>query len=228
MPNLVQELNSLDFSVYIGGPLQAAVQAQHAASMSQVSFIQAVGFEEDPASTTTPKGQKLRYVDFAFAKSVANPDHNKTYDQLVGEGRITHDPATDTDAKKTAAILAAGIDVTTQFLVNNVTIKVPFLTMLTIPALRIEEMTIDFNAKLTSTETANVSSEFAGSATLGIKYMFVNFKATASYKKTSTSGTTVEKTYNLGVHVKAINDEIPAGLDRILTMLEDSIASINA
>ena len=47
MPNLVQELNSLDFSVYIGGPLQAAVQAQHAASMSQVNFIKEVGFEKD-------------------------------------------------------------------------------------------------------------------------------------------------------------------------------------
>ena len=45
MSNLVQELNSLDFSVYIGGPLQAAVDAQHAASMSQVNFIQQVGFE---------------------------------------------------------------------------------------------------------------------------------------------------------------------------------------
>jgi hypothetical protein len=100
--------------------------------------------------------------------------------------------------------------------------------MLTIPALRIEEITIDFNAKLTSTETANVSSEFAASAELGIKYMFVNFKATASYKRTSSSGTSVEKTYNLAVHVKAINDELPAGLDRILTMLEDSIASINS
>jgi hypothetical protein len=100
--------------------------------------------------------------------------------------------------------------------------------MLTVPALRIEELTIDFNAKLTSTETSNVSSEFAASAELGINYKIVNFKASASYKRTSTSGTSVEKTYNLGVHVKAVNDEIPAGLDRILTMLEDSIASINA
>ena len=66
MPNLVAELNSLDFSVYIGGPLQAAVQAQHAASMSQVQFIQEVGFEDDPISTTTPKAKKLRYVDFAY------------------------------------------------------------------------------------------------------------------------------------------------------------------
>ena len=99
--------------------------------------------------------------------------------------------------------------------------------MLTIPALRIEEITIDFNAKLTSTETSNVSSEFAASAELGINYKVVNFKATASYKRTSTSGTSVEKTYNLVVHVRAVNDEIPAGLYRILTMLEDSIASVN-
>ncbi len=181
MPNLVQELNSLDFSVYIGGPMQAAVQAQHAASMSQVSFIQEVGFEND--------GANLRYVDFAFDKSVPNED-------------------------------GTGFDT------QSVNIKVPFLTMLTIPALRIEEMVIDFNAKLTSTETANVSSEFAASAELGINYKIVNFKASASYKRTSNRGTSVEKTYNLGVKVTALNDEIPAGLDRILTMLEDSIVSV--
>lgn len=227
MPNLVAELNSLDFSVYIGGPLQAAVQAQHAASMSQVSFIQAVGFEDDPNSLTTPKAQKLRYVDFAYAKSVANPDFGKTYDQLVAEGRIIASTQSLTDAEKEAAIDSANIDTVLKFIENNVTIKVPFLTMLTIPALRIEEVTIDFNAKLTSTETSSVSNEFAASAELGINYKIVNFKATASYKRTSTKGTNIEKTYNMGVHVSAVNDEIPAGLDRILTMLEDSIASIN-
>jgi hypothetical protein len=214
MPNLVEELNSLDFSVYIGGPLQAAVQAQHAASMSQVSFIQAVGFEEDPTSTSTPKTQKLRYVDFAYAKSTANPDFGKTLAQLQQEGRAVD-------------VIPNTIDVKNQFIENNVTIKVPFLTMLTIPALRIEEITIDFNAKLTSTETSNVSSEFAASAELGINYKIVNFKATASYKRTSTRGTSVEKTYNMGVHVLASNAEIPEGLDRILTMLENSIASVN-
>ena len=199
MANLVQELNSLDFSVYIGGPLQAAVQAQHAASMSQVSFIKEVGFEND--------GADLRYVDFNFQKSVPNPHFGKTPQQLVDEG------------------LPPATDVTSPFLQSQVNIRVPFLTMLTIPALRIEELTIDFNAKLTSTETSNVSSEFAASAELGINYKIVNFKASASYKRTSTRGTSVEKTYNLGVRVHAVNDEIPAGLDRILTMLEDSIVS---
>ncbi|SDC68594.1 DUF2589 domain-containing protein [Williamwhitmania taraxaci] len=208
MPNLVQELNSLDFSVYIGGPLQAAVQAQHAASMSTVKFIQEVGFETtgSGASATTA----LRYVDFAYSKSVPNPHLGKSATQLTDEG------------------LPASTDVTSKFLSSDITIKVPFLTMLTIPSIRIDEITIDFNAKLTSTETSNVSSEFAASAELGINYKIVNFKASASYKRTSTQGTNVEKSYNLGVHVRALNDDLPEGLDRILTMLEDSIASVNA
>jgi hypothetical protein len=42
-----------------------------------------------------------------------------------------------------------------------------------------------------------------------------------------TTGSNVEKTYNLGKSRFAVNDELPAGLDRILTMLEDSIASVN-
>lgn len=201
MSNLVAELNSLDFSVYIGGPLQAAVQAQNAASMAQVNFIQSVGFEDDPASTpSTPLPKKLRYVDFNYKKSVPNPDFD------------SNDPVSPTNQK---------------FIDSEVTIAVPFLTTLSIPALRIEEVTIDFNAKLTSTETSSLSSEFAASAELGIDYKVVNFKASASYKRTSNSGSTVEKTYNMGVHVKAVNDEIPAGLDRVLTMLEDSIASVN-
>jgi len=203
MPNLVQELNSLDFSVYIGGPLQAAVQAQHAASMSQVNFIQEVGFQDDGSG-----GSELRYVDFNYQKSVPNPHFGKTTQQLTDEG------------------LPLTTDTTTPFLEAEVNIRVPFLTMLSIPALRIEELKIDFNAKLTSTETANVSSEFAASAELGINYKIVNFKASASYKRTSNRGTSVEKTYNLGVTVTAVNDEIPAGLDRILTMLEDSIVSV--
>lgn len=217
MPNLVAELNSLDFSVYIGGPLQAAVQAQHAASMSTVKFIQEVGFEPVPAQGNTPATSKLRYVDFEYNKSIANSNFGKTLQQLKDEGLV---PAN-------ANAIPNTINVADNFLTSKVIIKVPFLTMLVMPAIRIEEINIDFNAKLTSTETSNVSSEFAASAELGINYKIVNFKASASYKRTATSGTSVEKTYNLGVKVRAVNDELPAGLDRILTMLEDSIATVN-
>ena len=171
-PLLVSDLNSLDFNVFIGGPLQAAVQAQNAASMSQVQFIQSVGF-------TTEK--ELKYVDFSYSKAKSDGTS------------------------------------------ESVTIKVPLLTMLTLPAIRIEEMTIDFNAKLTSVETYNVVTELDIKAELGINYKVINFKASASFKKSTSSGLNVEKTYTMAVHVKAVNDELPAGLDRILTLLEENI-----
>ena len=60
MSELVEELNSLDFGVYIGGPLQAAVQAQQASSMAAVEFIREVGFETDSNGDPT----EIRYVDF--------------------------------------------------------------------------------------------------------------------------------------------------------------------
>lgn len=168
MANLVQELNSLDFSVYIGGPLQAAVKAQHDASISQVNFIKEVGFvpseeEDEPVA--------LRYVDFNYKKSVPNPDAGKTLEQLKAEGKV------DASATAIPAIYS------NPFTDAEVSLKVPFLTMLTIPALRIDEMTIDFNAKLNSVETQNVSSEFSGSASLSAKIWKVKFNASASYKR---------------------------------------------
>lgn len=205
MPNLVPELNSLDFNVYVGGPLQAAIQAQTAASMATVDFIQAVGFE-DGTAPTDPK--KLRYVDFEYEKSVPNPHKGKTAQQLTDEG------------------LPATTDTTSDFLESEIAIKVPFLTMLTVPSIRIDEINIDFNARLSSTETRDVSSEFAASAELGINYKIVNFKASASYKRNTSQGVKVDKTYNLGVQVRAVNDELPAGVSRILDMLEDSIAAV--
>lgn len=203
MPTLVQELNSLDFSVYIGGPLQAAVKAQHDASISQVNFIKEVGFLPAVAASGTgttavaAAPAQLRYVDFNYQKSVPNPDYN---------------PATTGSLPTKEA---------------SVSLKVPFLTMLTIPALRIDEVTIDFNARLNSVETQAVSSEFAGNASVSGKIWKVKFNASASYKKTNSSTSTTEKTYTLGVHVRAVNDELPAGLSRILDMLEDGISSTN-
>lgn len=194
MPNLVQELNGLDFSVYIGGPLQAAVNAQHSASMSQVDFIKAVGFESVTSNNVTVN--KLRYVDFTYKKKIPNP---------------LYDPTNTTPTAPK------------QYLESDVNISVPFLAMLTIPALRIDEVTIDFNAKLTSAETSTASSEFAGSAEISARVWKVNFKASASYKRTTSSTSTTERTYNLAVHVRAVNDEMPAGLERIFNMLEDSM-----
>lgn len=185
MANLVQELNSLDFSVYIGGPLQAAINAQTAASLAQVDFIQKVGFTQPTPGSTSSFTPELVYVDFQIKKETG--------------------------------------DSTTQTPTQTSTIKVPILTMVNVPSIRIEEITIDFNAKLTSVETKNTTATTGVDTSASAGCKLASFKVSASYKKTTTTGNNVEKTYNMAVHVRAVNDELPAGLDRILTMLENEM-----
>ena len=45
----------------------------------------------------------------------------------------------------------------------------------------------------------------------------------ASYQRTSQTGTNVERTYSLAVHISAVQDEMPAGMERLLGILEDAI-----
>ena len=63
--------------------------------------------------------------------------------------------------------------------------RAPLISMLTIPSIRIEEMTIDFNAKLSSVETADSSVTAKADLSVGFSYAkMVNLKASASYQKT--------------------------------------------
>lgn len=177
MADLVKELNSLDFSNYIGGPLQAAIEAQKEASMTTVSFIQEVGLDGN---------DNVRYVDFVYKKQ----------DGTNG----------GTDVK----------------------LSVPFITMITVPNLRIDELTIDFNARLTSVETSDLSTKLNLGASLSVNYRVVKFKASASYQRATNSSQKVEKSYNLAVHVRAVQDEMPAGLERLLDILENAIKEADA
>jgi hypothetical protein len=180
MPTLVEDLNSLDFSVYIGGPLQAAINAQTDASLAQLQFIQDVGF-------TGGSNNELRYVTFKYNKTTIN---------------------------------SSGAQVTTP-----VDIVVPLLSLVTIPSIRVEEMTIDFIAKLTSVETTDTQSLFNIGGSLGVKLKKVKFNIAASYMKSVKTGANVTKSYSLNVHVKAVNDELPEGMEKLLTMLGESLAT---
>lgn len=167
------ELGSIDFATIIGGPLDACVQAQNNASISTVSFIKEVGFEEG----------KIRMVDFSYKKTVPDPEN----------------PANTIE--------------------EDVVINIPFVSVLNIPSFRIETCEVDFNVKLNSTFTKDVSSELGINAGVSGKYGPVKFNVDVAYKRTSSTGIKVEKEYSLGVKVKATNDEMPAGLEKVLGML---------
>ena len=111
--------------------------------------------------------------------------------------------------------------------VQKYNLTVPFLTMTPIPFLRIEETTIDFNAKITSVQERSSTSSHGLDAELKAKagwgWGSASLKVNYSYKKSTSSSAKVERTYSLAVSVRAIQEELPAGTERLLGILENVI-----
>jgi hypothetical protein len=172
--DLVSELNNIDFRKMIGGPLQAAVDAQVASSLATVDFINKVGFTEPG----TDGKRSLVMVDFS---------HKRT---------------------------EAGQTTPTETLIS-----VPLLAMLPIPSLRIEHVIIDFNVKLNSLQSSKVEDQLGVNAEVKAGWGPVSMKVSASYQRKTATNVEVKKEYSLNVNVKAVQDEIPPGLEKILNML---------
>ncbi len=102
---------------------------------------------------------------------------------------------------------------------KDISVKVPLLAMLPIPSLRIEHATIDFNVKLNSVASASVSDALGINAEVKGGFGPVSFKVSASYQRKTSSNVEVKKEYALNINVKVVQDEIPAGLEKILNLL---------
>jgi len=111
-------------------------------------------------------------------------------------------------------------------------LSVPILTMLPVPFIRVEETTIDFNAKINSVQESTSASSSSLSASLSVKGgwgpVSASLKASYSNKKSSSSTSKTERTYSLSIHVRAVQDELPAGTERLLGILENSIQEVQS
>jgi hypothetical protein len=143
--------------------------------------------------------KKLRMVDFSHKKVKANPNL----------GKIIPDD------------VPVGTDVTSVTIEEEVSLTVPFVSVLSIPSLRIETCDINFNVKLNSVYSKDVSSELGIDASVSGGWGPVKFKVSASYKRSSATGVKVEKEYTMGVKVVATNDEMPGGLEKVLGILSE-------
>lgn len=110
---------------------------------------------------------------------------------------------------------------------------VPILTIVPIPFIRIDDMSIDFKASLSaSNETEKVegsTTEAKASLSASANYLWASAKLDASYsskkdsKSTANSKYSVE--YTVDIHVHAVQDDMPAGLAEVLKMMTESIKS---
>jgi hypothetical protein len=292
-PSIASELNELDFTKLIGGPLTSVIDAQTKAAQATANFIKTVGFK--------PNGQPI-YVDFKYPKEIQPCTPGKTIYQVDkvsiiggaggglggGTGYTTNSRITfsqsDIDPSKTATAIVAtaslivpavastataasggvisAITVTNAGLYLNppsitidapaaatdlpcslevvmktystesakpaiyqeMKISVPILTIVPIPYITIDRVTIDFNAKINSVETRSESESIDASGRVGLElFKVLSVSATFAYKKSTTSGSTVERTYSMSVHVEASQGEMPYGMEKILNILENAM-----
>ena len=112
---------------------------------------------------------------------------------------------------------------------QDMKIEVPILTILPIPFIRVEEATIDFNAKINAIETRSQSSDLAIGGNLEVKQRWpggsAKLNVSCSYKKTTASGSNVERTYSMHIFVRASQDEMPAGMEKLLGIPEGAMRS---
>lgn len=134
----------------------------------------------------------LKMANFSYKKMIPNPD----YDEVDNPGAP-------------------------ESIEDTVDINVPFISILSIPSLRIETLDIDFNVKLNSTYSRDVSSSLGVDASVSGGWGPVKMKVSASYQRSASTGVKVEKEYSMGVKVKATNDEMPAGLEKVLGLLSE-------
>jgi hypothetical protein len=211
MANPGQELSSINFEDMLGGPLIAVVNAQAKAAISSVNFIKQVGFKKsnDPQSPDGTSVDEPIYVTFKYPKELA------PYQPGV--------PAKPADGDKPAVPAQPAVPA----VVEIQQLTVPILTMLPIPFIRIEETTIDFNAKINSVEYTKTDESIGVDASLeasaGWGWGSAKLKVAVSYKKSTESGSNVERTYSMAVHIKAVQDEMPAGMEKLLGILESAI-----
>ncbi len=225
MPTPGQELASIDFESLIGGPLIAVIHAQAQAAMTTVNFIKEVGFKKPTNAGGIIPGtdsgtEEPIYVSFKFPKEISP--------YVPAQPAQPAQPATPTSPAVPAVPAVAAVSATYE--VHE--LRVPVLTMLPIPYIRVDTTTIDFNAKINSIEYRKTDTNFKMDASLEVNagWLFgsAKLKVSTAYQKTTTEGSQVERTYSLAVHVKAVQDEMPAGMEKLLQILENAITSYPA
>ncbi len=111
---------------------------------------------------------------------------------------------------------------------------VPILTIVPIPFIRIDNMTINFKASINaSTESSQKEQNVKeGKVALAAsaKYLFFSAKLDASYSSkkdsTSTRDSKYSVEYTMDINVHAVQDDVPAGMAKVLNILTDNIKAL--
>jgi hypothetical protein len=195
MPRAVRELRQIPFGYLIGAPLKAAVEAQALAARTTVEFIEKVGFKETDSDV----------------------------------GSLFDDLSQDASGGEVRNVTFQYKKVDEDGVEKTVELTVPFLSIVPIPFLRLDEVIIDFTAKLTDTIQSTTKSDFKFATDAKGKFkawwspLSLEMRTSVSYQNTRETASRYVREYTMNINVRAVQDEMPAGLERVLDLLEQTI-----
>lgn len=119
---------------------------------------------------------------------------------------------------------------------QDTTLSVPLLAIVPIPYIRIDDMTIQFKANISAetsaADTTKNTTEKGATANIRGRYGWgparveASFSASYSAKKDSSSAANSKYAveYTMDVYVHAVQDDMPAGMQKVLNILNESIS----
>jgi hypothetical protein len=208
--NIAGELQALPLEYMLASPLTAVIKAQALAAQTTIAFIEKVGLEEDNAGELS-----LRTAQFSFEQPVPDP------------------------ANPGGTIVQAA------------TLTVPLLSLAPIPFIRVSDLNVSFEFKIRdvtsnqskfeitgktgfeSTTTATGQTGFGGgligflggASASGSVEQKTNVTASVSATYQSSNRQMTDRSATFKMTMNAVQDALPEGLSRVLTILNDTINS---
>jgi uncharacterized protein DUF2589 len=195
MSRAVDELRQIPFDYLIGAPLKAAIEAQGLAAKTTIDFIEKVGFIPD------------------------DPDQDPFFE----------DEQDDVEGGQVRNVTFQYSKTDQNGVATNAQLTVPILSIVPIPYIRIDEMTINFTAKLNDTITNTTKQGFTLNTQTSGQYrafwspIRLDFRVSASYSQSRETASRYAREYQMVINVRAVQDDLPAGLERVLDILEQTI-----
>lgn len=204
--NIGAELQALPLEYMLASPLTAVIKAQALAAKTTIDFIETVGLEAD----ATTGELKAKSTEFTYSQPVPDP---------TNPGAVT-----PVDTKLT----------------------VPLLAIVPIPYIRASDLNVSFEFKIRDIASGQSKSEVTGSTGFSSSTTAsgkigggliggllggpsgqleqktnVSFNVSATYQATNRHSTDRSATFKMTMN--AVQDAIPEGLARVLTILSDAI-----
>lgn len=118
---------------------------------------------------------------------------------------------------------------------SQLIIKVPLLTLLPIPYIRVDSMTVTLNVSLHSTQAVGLTNDFTFNSTVSDSESAffglgpaMSFQASVTDRNTYQNDQLTDDTYSMNVTVHAVQDQMPAGMSQILGIFSNVIQSQSA